>query len=92
MQSFRMWPSLHPANSAASTVVTMSSMSSLPAIVATPHLRRQSLSRLRTISLRPMYQRRGRDCTSVQHWPSVQYNRPCTIGRRRKRKVGRGAY
>ena len=61
MQSFRMWPSLHPANSAASTVVTMSSISSLPAIVATPHLRRQTISRLRTIPFRPMYQRRGRD-------------------------------
>ena len=61
MQSFRMWPSLHPANSAASSVLTMSLMSSLSSIVATPHLRRQALSRLRTISLRPMYQRRGRD-------------------------------
>jgi hypothetical protein len=35
-----MCPSLHPANSAASTVVTMSLRSSLLSIVATPHLRR----------------------------------------------------
>ena len=41
---------VQPASSAASIVVTMSFMS----IVATPHLRRQSLSRLRTISFRPM--------------------------------------
>ena len=33
---------VQPARAAASTVVTMSSMSSLPAIVATPHLRRAS--------------------------------------------------
>ena len=56
-QSRAMWVGVQPASSAASIVVTMSFMS----IVATPHLRRQTISRLRTIPFRPMYQRRGRD-------------------------------
>jgi hypothetical protein len=37
-----MWPDVHPAKFAASSVLTMSLMSRLSSIVATPHLRRAS--------------------------------------------------
>jgi hypothetical protein len=56
-----MWPDVHPANFAASSVLTMSLMSRLSSIVATPHLRRADDLPSAYCSLPTELQRRGRD-------------------------------